>query len=97
VTAILCWDRFCHATGIFCLRRFPPSNVISQAGFTLLLQGICANILRVDVLPAPGYNQYILAEFLMKEVANQVTLISPYHSQNAPLNYKTIRQSTQMM
>jgi hypothetical protein len=29
VTAVLCCDRFCHATGIFCPRRFPPPNVIS--------------------------------------------------------------------
>jgi hypothetical protein len=38
VTAILCCDRFCHATGIFCPRRFPPPNVISQAGLILKTQ-----------------------------------------------------------
>jgi transposase len=35
VTAILRCDWFCHATGIFCPRRFPPPNVISQTGLTL--------------------------------------------------------------
>jgi hypothetical protein len=37
VTAILCCDWFCQATGIFCPRRFPPPNVISQTGLTLEL------------------------------------------------------------
>jgi hypothetical protein len=34
VTAILCCDWFCHATGIFCPRKFPPPNVISQTNLT---------------------------------------------------------------
>jgi hypothetical protein len=40
VTAVLCCDWFCHATGIFCPRRFPPPNVISQGGLTLHIQGV---------------------------------------------------------
>jgi hypothetical protein len=60
----------------------------------LLLQVKCANIL--GVFPAPGYSQYILAEFLMKEIASrghQVTVISPHTPKNAPPNYKIINTS----
>ncbi|XP_044271143.1 UDP-glucosyltransferase 2-like [Tribolium madens] len=54
----------------------------------------CARIL--GVFPAPGYSQFILAEVLMKEIANrghEVTVISPYKPHNAPPNYKTIETS----
>jgi hypothetical protein len=35
VTSVLCCDRFYHATWIFCPRRVPPPNVISQPGLML--------------------------------------------------------------
>jgi glucuronosyltransferase len=57
----------------------------------LLVQVKCANIL--GVFPAPGYSQYILAEVLMKEIANrghQVTVISPNAPNNPSSNYKII-------
>ncbi|XP_068897587.1 UDP-glucosyltransferase 2-like isoform X2 [Tenebrio molitor] len=50
----------------------------------------------IGVFPAPGYSQYILAEFLMKEIASrghQVTVISPHTPKNAPPNYKIINTS----
>ncbi|RZC31813.1 UDP-glucuronosyltransferase [Asbolus verrucosus] len=57
----------------------------------LFLHIKCAKIL--GVFPAPGYSQFILAEVLMKELANrghQVTVISPYSPKNATENYRTI-------